>query len=235
MQYPSSSASRSQPIVIGSPVLSTTYALVALAMALTAGGVFAGSTFALPILASGWVYMLLLLEFVIVLTSRLWVRTPPLNYILFFAFPFLSGLTVTPLLIGVAYGYANGTAILANAAIATALMTGAAALFGRTTSLNLSSIGALLFMSVIGLIGAGLLQLFVPALRTGSFEMVISAIGVVVFALFTAYDMQRIRQRAGFGESPFLLALSLYLDIFNMFLYILRFMLAMSGNSRRQW
>jgi modulator of FtsH protease len=232
MQNPYSSAHRSQPIIIESSLLSNVYALVALAMAITAGGVFAGSTFALPILASGWVYLLLILEFAIVLTARAWIRSSPLNYVLFFAFPFLSGLTVTPLLISVAYGYANGTAILANAAIATALMTGAAAVFGRTTSINLASISGLLFTAVIGLIGAGLAQMFVPSLRTGTFELVVSGIGVIVFALFTAYDMQRLKQRAGMGESPFLLALSLYLDIFNMFLYILRFMVAMSGNRR---
>ncbi len=232
MQNPYSSAHGSQPIVISTSVLSNVYALTALAMAMTALGVFAGSSFALPILASGWVYLLVILEFAIVLSARAWIRSSPLNLVLFFAFPFLSGLTVTPLLISVAYGYANGTAILANAAIATALMTGAAAVFGRTTSMNLSSMGGLLFMSVIGLIGAGLVQMFVPSLRTGGFEIAVSGIGVIVFALFTAYDLQRIRQRAGMGESPLLLALSLYLDIFNMFLYILRFMIAISGNRR---
>lgn len=234
MQYPYSSAPRSQPIVLGSSVLPTVYALVALAMAFTAAGVFAGATFALPILASGWVYLLILAEFAIVFSARFWMRSSPLNYLLFFAFPFLSGLTVTPLLMSVALGYANGYAILANAAIATVLMTSAAAVVGYTTSVNLSSMGGFLFTAVLGLIGGGLLQMFVPALRTGGFEIGISAIGVIVFAAFTAYDIQRIRQRATMGDSPFLLALSLYLDIFNMFLYILRFMLATSGN-RRQW
>jgi modulator of FtsH protease len=234
MHYSSSSAPQSQPIVIGSSNLSSVYALFAIAMSLTAFGIYAGSTFALPILASGWIYLLVLLEFAIVFTARMWQRSSPLNYVLFALFPILSGLTVTPLIITVAVGYANGYAILANAAIATALMTGAAAIFARTTSWNLAQMGGILFTAVIGLIGVGLVQMFVPSLRTGGFEILVSGIGVVVFALFTAYDLQRIRQRAGMGESPFLLALSLYLDIFNLFLYILRFMMATSGN-RRQW
>jgi modulator of FtsH protease len=167
MQYPYSSAPQSQPIVLSSPVLSTVYALVALAMAVTAAGVFVGGTFALPILSSGWISILFILELGVVWTAGWWVRSSPLNILLFFAFPFLSGLTVTPLLLSVVTGYVNGVAILANAAIATALMTVAAAVFGRTTSMNLSSIGSLLFFSVIGLIVAGVLQIFIPGLRGG--------------------------------------------------------------------
>jgi modulator of FtsH protease len=232
MQYPYSSAPQSQPIVLSSPVLSTVYALVALAMAVTAAGVFVGGTFALPILSSGWISILFILELGVVWTAGWWVRSSPLNILLFFAFPFLSGLTVTPLLLSVVTGYVNGVAILANAAIATALMTVAAAVFGRTTSMNLSSIGSLLFFSVIGLIVAGVLQIFIPGLRGGAFELIVSGVGVVTFALFIAYDMNRIGRLSAQGYSPFLLALSLYLDIFNLFLYVLRFMLEISGKRR---
>lgn len=232
MQYPYSSAPQSQPITISSSSLSTVYALVALAMACTAAGVFVGGMFALPILASGWISILFIVELGIVWTARSWVRSSPLNVILFFAFPFLSGLTITPFLLSVATGYVNGVALLGNAAIATVLMTLAAAVFGRTTSMNLSSIGSLLFFSVVGLVLAGLLQIFFPGLRTGVFELVVSGVGVVTFALFIAYDMQRLGRLSAEGYSPFLLALSLYLDIFNLFLYVLRFMLATSG--RRQ-
>ena len=63
-------------------------------------------------------------------------------------------------------------------------------------------------------------------------EMIISAVGIVVFGMFLAYDIQRLRRGTAMGESPFLLALSLYLDIFNLFLYVLRFMLAVSGRRR---
>jgi FtsH-binding integral membrane protein len=54
----------------------------------------------------------------------------------------------------------------------------------------------------------------------------------VIFALFTAVDIQRVKMLGRYGANPFLLALSLYLDIFNLFLYILRFMLALSGDRR---
>ena len=87
-------------------------------------------------------------------------------------------------------------------------------------------------MGLIGLIVIALLQLFVPSLRTGGMEIVISGIGVVLFAAFTAYDVQRVQALGRLGANPFLLALSLYLDIFNLFLYVLRFMLALSGDRR---
>jgi FtsH-binding integral membrane protein len=77
-----------------------------------------------------------------------------------------------------------------------------------------------------------LLQVFVPAFRTTQMELMISGAGVVIFGLFTAYDMQRIAQMGKMGANPFMLALSLYLDIFNLFLYILRFMLVLYGDRR---
>lgn len=221
---------RSSPL--SSAQFSTAYLLVALALLMTAVGVFTGALFALPILASGWIFLLFLLEFALIFTAPAWSRNAPLNYILFLAFPFLSGLTITPFLLSVVASYVNGATILLNASIATTLLTLAAALFARTTTLNLSqSIGRFLFQSLIGLIVFAILQIFFPSLRGSSFEVVVSGFGIVIFSLFLAVDMQRLAS-SDRGSSPFLLALSLYLDIFNLFLYVVRFMLAMSGNRR---
>jgi FtsH-binding integral membrane protein len=93
-------------------------------------------------------------------------------------------------------------------------------------------IGRLLFFALIGLVVLGLLQLFVPALQTQSGELIISGLGIAVFAVFLAFDLQRVQAMGRLGANPFLMALSLYLDIFNVFLYILRFMTALSGNRR---
>jgi FtsH-binding integral membrane protein len=92
-----------------------------------------------------------------------------------------------------------------------------------------------LFLALLGLIALGLLQVFIPSMRGGSTELLISGGGVIVFALFTAYDIQRVQTLARAGQNPFLLALSLYLDLFNLFLYVLRFMTALSGERRRSW
>ena len=223
--------SQSKPLTASQ--YSVTYLLVALALLVTVVGVFTGATFALPILASGWIFLLFIAELVLIFTAQTWSRNPPLNYVLFLTFPFLSGLTITPFLLSVVGGYVNGASILLNATISTMLLTLAAAVFARTTTMNLNAtIGRFLFQSLIGLLVFGLLQIFIPALRGSSFEVVLSGVGIVTFSLFLAVDMQRLAASGRFSNSPFLLALSLYLDIFNLFLYVVRFMLAMSGQRR---
>lgn len=217
---------------LATAALSHAYWLLALAMAITFVGVVAGATFALPIITSGFLFPLLILEVIIVWTSRAWVRSSPLNILLFTAFPFLSGLTVTPFLLGVASQYANGTVILLNASLVTALLSVASAVYVSITKTDLQhAYGFILFQSLLGLLIVGVLQIFFPIFRGQTFEVLISGVGIVTFAIFLAVDMQRL-QKHGAGESPFLLALSLYLDIFNLFLYVVRFMVAMSGRRR---
>ncbi|MCH8850621.1 MAG: MFS transporter, partial [Chloroflexi bacterium] len=73
--------------------------------------------------------------------------------------------------------------------------------------ITISSTLILLF-AILGLIGFGLLQLFVPALRQSvGFELALSGAGIVIFAAFTAYDVQRIQKMSREGANPFLLAL----------------------------
>lgn len=226
-------APRSEPLSLTVPSVMKVYGLFALAMGLTAAGFAIGALYAPVLFSRGLHFVLLLAMLGIVFTGRLWVERSPWNILLFGAFPILSGITIAPYLLYVSQVLPNGNAIIGNALIATTFMAAAAALFARTTTLSLAPLGRLLFLSVLGLIGFGLLQLFVPALRQSlGFEMGLSAAGVVVFAAFTAYDFQRMETLARTGASPFLLALNLYLDIFNLFLYILRFMVALSGERR---
>ena len=223
--------SQSKPISVS--ILPRAYLLVAFAILMTLIGVFAGGTFAASIVASGWLFLLFILEIVLIVSAPAWSRQFPLNIALFAAFPFLSGLTITPFLLSVLASYVNGATILLNATISTMLLTLAAAVFVRSTTMNLgATIGRFLLQSLMGLIIFGLLQLFIPSLRGSAFEVVLSGFGIVTFSLFLAWDMQRIAQSGRTGDSPFLLALSLYLDIFNLFLYVSRFMLAMSGERR---
>jgi len=223
---------RVHPIALEPSREAEVYGLFALAMALTAVGVFVGVQYAPAILSSGVHFMFLFVELGLIFTARLWMNKSPLNVILFGLFPLLSGFTITPYILYVLTGYANGGSILLHAFAATVFMAGAAAVFARTTSWNLGVLGKALFMGLIGLIILGLAQIFVPALRTTQFELLLSGAGVMFFAVFTAYDLQRIQHLSRQGMNPFLLALSLYLDIFNLFLFVLRFMLVIAGNRR---
>ncbi len=225
-----SSPSRARPIA-SSSVLSQTYGLFALAMLLTAGGIFLGFAYAPTLLTSGVFMIMIIAELGLIFTAGWWSRSAPLNIILFGLFPLLSGITVTPLLLQILGAYVNGPSILLNAVLATVFLSAGAALFASTTSWNLQALGGFLFMGLLGLLGFGLLQIFVPSLRSGVTETVFSGIGVVLFALFLAYDVQRL-QRSAQGGNPFLLALSLYLDIFNLFLFVLRLMAVVGGQRR---
>lgn len=207
------------------------YLLLAVALGLTLLGTLIGLQ-TLVYLSSPLLFLCLIIELGIIFTSSMWIYSKPLNYILFVLFPLLSGFTFTPYIVSILEGYVNGGSILLNAFLSTTLMALASAVFAKTTAIKLSGFGQMLFFAVIGLVIFGVLQIFFPGLRTPQFEMLLSGIGIFVFAAFTAYDIQRIKIMGRAGGSPFMLALSLYLDIFNLFLYIVRFMLAIAGDRR---
>lgn len=109
----------------------------------------------------------------------------------------------------------------------TAGMFGAMSLFGAMTKFNMSSWGRGLFMGLIGLIIAGIANAF---WGNGMTELIISAAGVILFSILTAYDTQKLLQEGLYGteeersKGAILGALSLYLDFINIFLYLLRFL-----------
>jgi FtsH-binding integral membrane protein len=104
---------------------------------------------------------------------------------------------------------------------------GVMALIGYTTKVDLSSIGKILFMALIGLVIATVVNLFV---KSDGFTMILSYVGVLIFVGLTAYDTQKIKQMllqapdAGEGAQKLALlgALTLYLDFINLFIYLLR-------------
>ena len=230
---PFSTPIHSQPVQLTSSTESQTYFLFAIAMALTVLGVHVGSFYAATLHSTGVHIFLLIAQLGIVFTAPKWVESSPLNYILFGALPVFSGFMIAPFISAVMIGYENGPSILMNALSATVCMSAAGAVFARSTRFDLSWMGSFLIFGVFGLIGLGLLQLFIPSLRvSSSFELMVSIGGTIIFALFTVYDLQRIQRMSHAGASPFMLALSLYLDIFNLFLYVLRLMLVLYGDRR---
>jgi FtsH-binding integral membrane protein len=108
----------------------------------------------------------------------------------------------------------------------TAAMFGALSLWGYTTKRDISGWGSFLFMGLIGIILASIVNIF---LGSSGLQFAISVIGVLVFAGLTAYDTQRIKDTyfmvAGnaeaMGRSAIMGALALYLDFINMFMMLL--------------
>ncbi len=207
------------------------YSLLALALFLTGIGVVLGAVFAPFILRSGWMILFLFAEMGLILSAPLWMHRSPLNILLFVLFPLFSGISLTPFLLSVSYQYVNGVTILINASISTMLLALASGVIASQSKADLSdSYGWIVFQGLLGLIIFGLLQLFFPALRGGVFEVMASGIGILIFSVYTAIDFQRVLRQS--ADSPFLLALTLYLDLYNLFLSIARFMIAISGKRR---
>ena len=138
---------------------------------------------------------------------------------LFFVYAASLGITIG--LIVMAY---TETSVVAAFVSASAIF-GSAAIYGAVTKRSLVGLGPILFMGLIGLIVASVINIF---LANGTASWVISVIGVVIFTALTAYDVQRIQNgdlavaTGSMEKGAVIAALSLYLDFINIFLFLLR-------------
>ena len=199
-------------------------AMCLLITALTAMG-FVNSGLFYHIASSGAMWLLIIAELVLVfvLTARINNMSVTTATIMLIAYSALNGVTLS--FIFVVYSLGS----IAKTFFITTGMFGVMALVGATTKRDLSKLGSILFMALIGLIIASLVNLF---LRSSGLDWIISLIGVVLFTALTAYDVQRVKQLAAesdlyddtqVGRLAVISALSLYLDFINLFLYLLRF------------
>jgi FtsH-binding integral membrane protein len=143
---------------------------------------------------------------------------------LLFVYAILNGLTIGAIV--TAYvGFGQLSAVVSSFLGASAIF-GAAAVYGFATKRDLTSLGGILFMGLIGLIVMSFVQMFLFA-DNNMFSLVIGAVGVVIFTGLTAFDVQRLKN----GNMPGIRdaqaaavvgALALYLDFVNLFLMLLR-------------
>ncbi|WP_224982298.1 Bax inhibitor-1/YccA family protein [Geomonas agri] len=135
---------------------------------------------------------------------------------LFLLYAALNGLTMSTIF--VAYTQSS----IASTFLVSAGMFGAMSLYGYLTRSDLSSWGSFLFMGLVGVVIASLVNIF---LHSSMLNWVLSLCGIIVFTGLTAYDTQRIKQMGNTGGKGAILgALTLYLDFINMFLLMLRFL-----------
>ena len=138
---------------------------------------------------------------------------------LFFVYAATLGLTIGLIVAG----YELGSVV--TAFLSASAMFGAAAIYGHVTKRSLAGLGGILFMGLIGLIAASVLNIFIGG---EGLSFVISLIGVVIFTALTAYDVQRIQNgdlavmTGSMEKAAVIGALHLYLDFINLFLFLLR-------------
>lgn len=166
---------------------------------------------------------LLIAELVVVmgLTAAINRISPALAGLAFFGYAALNGVTLS--IIFLAYTASSIFETFFIAACAFGIMT----LFGYTTRRDLTALGSLLIMALIGLLLASLLNLF---LQASVIYWITTYAGILIFIGLVAYDTQRLKSMAvGLGEEGELVskasvmgALRLYLDFINLFLMLLR-------------
>lgn len=168
-----------------------------------------------------WVVMLAPLAFVFFLSFRIYRMSVPAAQLSFWAFAAVMGLSLSSIFLTFTH------TSIAQVFFITAAMFASLSLYGYTTKKDLSGWGTFLFMGVIGLIIAGLVNIF---LQSSALQFAISVIGVLVFAGLTAYDTQQIKDNyyAVFNDATMAAkgaimgALNLYLDFINMFVMMLQ-------------
>jgi hypothetical protein len=143
---------------------------------------------------------------------------------LFVGYALLNGLTLS--MVFLAYTSSS----IASTFFITAGMFGAMAVYGLVTKRDLSGLGSFLFMGLVGIIIASIVNIF---LKSSSLYWVISLLGVFIFVGLTAYDVQKIKRIGEEGimeqgdemvkKGAVMGALTLYLDFINLFLMLLRF------------
>ncbi len=140
--------------------------------------------------------------------------------LLFYVFAVIFGLWTAPIFL--IYTQTS----IAKTFFITAGTFAAMSVYGYTTNKDLTKFGNILFMALIGLIIASLVNLF---MRSAGLQWIISIFGVLIFVGLTAWDTQNIKKMAALmpnehiGRLATLGALSLYLDFINLFLYLLQF------------
>ena len=162
-------------------------------------------------------------ELVIAFASNFAIRkgNAVVTAILFTLYSYMTGMTL-----GLILEMYTGASV-ASVFVITAVTFGVMAVYGLVTDADLSSIGSLCMMALIGIILGTVVNLF---LHNTVVDMILSWIGIVVFVALTAYDTQKIKKNARYdmGESIAVVALAgafeLYLDFINLFLRLLRVM-----------
>ena len=206
-------------------VLRNTYLMLALTMIPTVIGAFVGMSINFsfmaqsPILSSLLMFgaMMGMLFAVTALRDSVW------GIVALLGFTFMAGVFLGPIL-QVALHLRNGAQLVGMAAGGTGIIFGSLATIATVSKRDFSFMGKFLFIGLIMLIVASLANMFfqIPALA-----LTISAIAVMIFSAYILFDVSRIVQG---GETNYVMAtLSLYLDIYNLFISLLQLLMAFSG------
>jgi modulator of FtsH protease len=208
-----------------SAVLGKVLALLGFSFVFTAGGALIGRS-----LGPGAFLLSIIGSFATLIALQFLRERSPLNLALLYGFATFEGMLLG--LILDAYIARGLGGVVLNAAMTTAAVTLAAGTYGFTTKRNLSGMAGFLFVGLLAVIIASVVGIFV---QSSLLYIGISAVAAVLFTGFLVFDLNRIAQARGATEGQIiLLTVSVYLDIVNLFLALLRlFGISAGGSSSR--
>jgi len=218
--YTSSREQQSAPTDVMA-FLRTTYQLFASSLLAATAGAYIG--LGMVSVISSWYWGLVILEFALLFGIYAVKDKPGINLVVLFAFTFVSGLTITPLLSSI-FNMPAGASIVAQAFLMTSVAFGGISMFALTTKKDYSNMGKMLMIAVIILIVGSISNIFIgsPLLQLG-----IAMVGALVFSAFILYDTQQII-KGGFS-TPIEAAIALYLDFLNLFISLLQIFAAFNS------
>ncbi|NPA55460.1 MAG: Bax inhibitor-1/YccA family protein [Epsilonproteobacteria bacterium] len=156
-----------------------------------------------------------ILEFVLLFGLQALKDKPGINLAVLFAFTFVSGLTISPL---IAMFVSRGMGgVVAEAFLLTSIAFGSLSLFAMNTKRDFTTMSKILFITLIVVVVASLLNIF---FHSSLLQLVIAIVSSVLFSFFILYDTQNIIQ--GNYSTPIEGAIALYLDFFNLFVSLLQ-------------
>lgn len=169
----------------------------------------------------GWVVMLAPLGLVMLLGLGINKLSFPAMSIIYIIYSLITGISLSFIMLA----FTNES--IFKTFIITATMFGTMAALGYTTKMDLTRFGSILYMFLIGVVIASVVNIF---MHSPMMSFLIDIVGLLVFTGLTAYDMQKIKtmgESASMGEEStkklmLMGALNLYLDFINMFLFLLR-------------
>ncbi|WP_458700500.1 Bax inhibitor-1/YccA family protein [Sulfurospirillum sp. 1307] len=191
-----------------------TYQLFAASLLAATAGAYVGIGMAATVASMYFVFVIL--EFVLLFGLYAAKKKAGLNLVLLFGFTFISGLTLAPLLSTI-LGMAGGANIVANAFMLTTVAFGGLSIFAMNTKRDFSAMGKMLFITLIVVVVASLINIF---LGSPIMQLVIASISSILFSAFILYDTQNIIR--GAYETPIEGAIALYLDFLNLFVSLLQ-------------
>jgi len=210
--YSSQTNSRSEVQIVS--FVKETYKLFAASMMAGAAGAYVGVPLAASI--SGFIWPLFFLEIGLLIGLQFVKNKPGINLLVMFAFVFVTGLTIAPLLANT-LGMSGGGAIVGNAFAMTAVVFGAMSFFAIKSTKDFTGYGKPLMIALFVIIGFSIVNIF---LGSPMFQIIIAGAVVILFSILVIFDTQNIMN--GAYQTPIDGAIALYLDFLNIFIALLQ-------------